>query len=320
MQQGLILHYTLHPDGAHLVRVLGDTPCPVLPELLNGVPLTQIGAYAFSESSQKAVAQGQQYEQVIGSKPTSAAVLCGNFLQQVVLPDSVQVLGNAAFYNCRNLQTLQIGPNISGVGSDMFTNCRSLHQLVVHANPDQPTGLRRVINALSGDIQVRMYAKQTILAGLRYPEFWEQLEENAPAHIFQRGIQGRGYHYRQCFAGDRLNFTEFDQVFPMAVAEEDPTVMAGLAFDRIRWPWALSEEAKQRYCQYLHCHGARTAQELICQQDLDGLALLCQLNVLDSAALADALAFARKRGAAQAAALLTRCTSPAASAPKNYEF
>lgn len=302
------------------MRVLGDTPCPVLPAVLGGAPLTQIGAYAFSASSQKAVAQGEQYEEVLGAAPASSALVCGEFLKAVVLPDSVQVLGNAAFYNCRNLETLEIGPNISGVGSDMFTNCRSLHQLRVRAMPDQSTGLRRVINALSGDMQVRFCTDQGTMAGLRYPEFWEQLEENAPAHIFQRGIQGRGYHYRQCFAGEILNFSEFDQVFSMAVAEEDPAVMAGLAFDRLRWPWALSTEAEQRYCEYLRCHGGLTAQELIRKQDLDGLKKLCTLEVLSPQAVADALALARKQGAAQAAALLTQSNRPVAPAPKSYDF
>ncbi len=320
MQQGLVLHYTLHPDGAHLVRVLGDTPCPVLPETLGGVPITQIGAYAFSASSQKAVADGEQLEEICGPAPAAAAPLCGAFLEGVVLPDSVRVLGNAAFYNCRNLQSLEIGPDISGVGSDMFTNCRSLHRLVIRAMPDQSTGLRRVINALSEDIEVQFRQNGTTLAGLRYPEFWEQLEENAPAHIFQRGIQGRGYHYRQCFADEALNFSEFDGVFSMAVAEEDPAVMVGLAFDRLRWPWALSAEAKERYCDYLRQHGGLAACNLIHQQDLNGLEMLCGMDVLSADAVADALALARKQGAAQAAAILTRSNAPAAAAPKTYEF
>lgn len=42
MENGLILEYTLHPDGAHLVRALGETPCPALPDTLGGLPLVQL--------------------------------------------------------------------------------------------------------------------------------------------------------------------------------------------------------------------------------------------------------------------------------------
>lgn len=317
MQQGLILHYTLHPDGAHLVRVLGDTPSPVLPDTLGGAPLTQIGSYAFSASSQKAVAQGAQLEEQIGQAPASAVPLCGDFLQSVTLPDTVQVLGNAAFYNCRKLEHISMGVCITAVGSDLFSNCRALHRLELRAAPDAPTGLRRVINALSGDVLVQMKWQGQVLAGLRYPEFWEELEENAPAHIFQRGIRGRGYHYRQCFAEEAVNFAEFDRVFPMAVPEEEPSVLAGLALARLRWPWALGQEADAQYRAFLAAHGALAARDLIAAQDLEGLQVLCDLQVMSPVGREEALEFARAKGAAQAAALLARVAAPA---KKSYDF
>ena len=320
MQQGLILHYTLHPDGAHLVRVLGDTPCPVLPDTLGGAPLTQIGPYALSASSHKAVAQGEQLEEQIGPAPASAVQLCGRFLESVTLPDSVAVLGNGAFYDCRALRSLEIGPNISGVGSDLFSNCWELHQLIVRTDPEQPSGLRRVINALSGDVMVYLKNQGKTAAGLRYPEFWEELEENAPAHIFQRGIRGRGYHYRQCFAHDAVNFAEFDSVFALAIPEEDPAVLAGLALSRLRWPFALSEEAAGQYKDFLSLHAEQAACDLIRAQDLEGLAFLCGLTQFTPEARSRALAFARKQGSAQAASLLTRSTRRAAPAKKSYDF
>ncbi len=317
MQQGLILHYTLHPDGAHLVRVLGDTPHPVLPDTLGGAPLTQIGSYAFSASSQKAVAQGEQREERIGEPPASAVPLCGEFLQSITLPDTVQVLGNAAFYNCRRLERIQIGPGITAVGSDLFSNCRALHRLELRAMPDAPTGLRRVVNALSGDVLVLIQWQDKVLAGLRYPEFWEELEENAPAHIFQRGIRGRGYHYRQCFAQEAVNYAEFDQVFPMAVPEEEPGVLAGLALARLRWPWALGPGAEAQYREFLCSHAALAAREQIDAQDLEGLKLLCGLDVFDPISRQQALEYARAKGAAQAAALLAQGAAPA---KKSYDF
>ena len=35
--------------------------------------------------------------------------VCGSFLEEVTLPDSVQVIGSCAFYNCRSLRLLTVG-------------------------------------------------------------------------------------------------------------------------------------------------------------------------------------------------------------------
>ena len=96
MESGLILEYTLHPDGAHLVRALGETPCPALPDTLGGLPLVQIGDYAFSASQHKVLPKGEVHTAQIGTPPPAAQPLCGNFLQAVRLPQPLQVLDNAA--------------------------------------------------------------------------------------------------------------------------------------------------------------------------------------------------------------------------------
>ena len=67
MENGLILEYTLHPDGAHLVRALGETPCPALPDTLGGLPLVQIGDYAFSASQHKVLPKGEVHTAQIGT-------------------------------------------------------------------------------------------------------------------------------------------------------------------------------------------------------------------------------------------------------------
>ena len=34
---------------ARVLRVLGDTPCPVVPDTVDGVPVTEIGSYCFAD-------------------------------------------------------------------------------------------------------------------------------------------------------------------------------------------------------------------------------------------------------------------------------
>ena len=64
--------------------------------------------------------------------------VCGSFLEEVTLPDSVQVIGSCAFYNCRSLRLLTVGSGGLTVGSDVFLNCFALETLRVQAAPEQP--------------------------------------------------------------------------------------------------------------------------------------------------------------------------------------
>ena len=188
-------------------------------------------------------------------------------MQAVRLPQPLQVLGNAAFYNCRKLEQLSFGPQVRSVGSDLFTNCHQLTRFVMRSAPEAPTGLPPLLGALQTDLRLTFAPNGTVLAALRYPEYWEELEENAPAHIFNRGIHGQGYRYRQCFTRGVVDYTAYDRTFEVALAEEDPTMLAELAFDRLRWPVALTEEARGQYTAYLAEHAFLAAGRLIREED-----------------------------------------------------
>lgn len=44
-----------------------------------------------------------------GSDADDLHPVCGNFLEELTLPDSLQVVGSCAFYNCRKLRLLTVG-------------------------------------------------------------------------------------------------------------------------------------------------------------------------------------------------------------------
>lgn len=61
--------------------------------------------------------------------------MCGNFLEELTLPDSLQVVGSCAFYNCRKLRLLTVGSSSLTVGSDVFLNCFALETIRVQGRP-----------------------------------------------------------------------------------------------------------------------------------------------------------------------------------------
>ena len=250
--------------------------------------------------------------------------VCGNFLEEAVLPDGLQVIGSCAFYNCRKLRRLSFGAADLTVGSDVFLNCFALADLVMRAEPEAATGLFALVNNITEAVRALFWlpGEAAPRAGLWYPAYWEDVEES-PAHILLHTFSGQGYHYRQCFLNGKFLCAEYDAIFPEGHAAEDRNIMAMLCFDRLRWPWNLTEGAKAAYTAFLKANTGRVVARLLKAQDLDGLKALLALDVLDAAAFAEAAQMAAKADNAAAAALLADAEYTKLSAKpkkKRYDF
>ena len=250
--------------------------------------------------------------------------VCGNFVEEITLPDSLQVIGSCAFYNCRRLRRLSVGAGDLTVGSDVFLNCFALADLLVRAAPEEKTGLFALVNNITEAVRALFWlpGEARPRAGLWYPAYWEDVEES-PAHILLHTFSGQGYHYRQCFLDGKILSAEYDAIFPDGHAAEDQGVAAMLCFDRLRWPWNLTEKAKAPYREFLAAHTGLVLQRLLKAQDTDSIKDLLALDVLDAAAFAEGAALAAKADNAAAAALLADAEhKKRGSAPKKrrYDF
>ena len=257
------LYWEPCPGGARLLRLLGDTPCPAVPGTIEGLPVAELGPYCFADRPVRP-----------GARRTGDDTheITGNFVEEVTLPDTVRVLDSAAFYNCRRLRRVTLGPGVEGFGSDLFTNCRQLQTFRLRAAADAPTGLKKLLGAVSADITVELDGAQ-----LFYPEYSEFLDENTPAHIFNHSIEGEGYRYRQCFDGSVLHFAEYDAAFPQACVGESEKKLCRIALDRLCTPYALLPEAQGIYSAYLAAHAASATAPLIARHDTESLQLVLKL-------------------------------------------
>src|SRR5699024_11912342 len=98
--------------GARILRVLGDSPCPVLPDCVDGRPVTELGPYCFAA---RPVEGGTLWP----ADSDETHEVTGDFLEEVVLLDSLRILHSAAFYNCHRLRRVEAGPNLESLGSDL---------------------------------------------------------------------------------------------------------------------------------------------------------------------------------------------------------
>ena len=331
----------LSAQTARLVRVYGTAPCVALPGSVpapegGSLALTELGDYCFSEKPRSlpapdalcrcavgadgAVRLTRAFGLAVGQKPArrydfdldapaedepELHPVCGSFLEEVTLPDSVQVIGSCAFYNCRSLRLLTVGSSSLTVGSDVFLNCFALETLRVQAAPEQPTGLFALVNNITEAVQAQFWPADAPapLAALWYPAYWEDIEET-PAHILLHTFSGQGYHYRQCFLDNKFLPAEYDAIFPQGHDADDAAVMAMLCFARLRYPWQLTEAAAGHYRAFLAANTDRVFARLLKAQDTDSIRALLALDVLDKAAFASAAALAAKAENAAAAALL----------------
>ena len=346
--------------GARLVRAYGSDPCIALPEEVPAPEgdrwtLTELGDYCFSEKPRSlpgpaetcryavdesgAVhllrAFGQNIEPAPAHRydldfdpPTAEGEdlhpICGNFLEELTLPDSLQVIGSCAFYNCRNLRLLTAGIHPLTMGSDVFLNCFALETLRVQAAPDMPTGLFALVNNITEAVQAEFWPQGAAapVAALWYPAYWEDIEET-PAHILLHTFSGQGYHYRQCFLDNKFLPSEYDAIFPQGHDADDASIMAMLCFARLRYPWQLTDTAAEHYRAFLAANTGRVLTRLLKAQDSEAIRALLTLDVMDKAAFAEAASLAAKAENASAAALLADAEHQkfAAAKPKQrYDF
>lgn len=303
---GLMLDYVPCAGGAKLIRVFGDDPCPVLPETLDGLPLVALGDYCFAPEQRNSVLPPEDTicHCVIPGAPTCDNRIGGGFLNAVTLPDSLRQIGSCAFYNCRSLTEIQLGSNIQNVGSDVFLNTFALTQLTVRAKPDEPCGLFEILNNIQTDVRVLFCPENTILAAATYPEYWMDVEES-PAHIFLQTYDGQGFRYRQCFKNQIPEWDSYDAVLAQSCSSNPARIITQLALDRLRWPFALSDTARDAYCAYLKQNLSVCTAELLKCQDSAALSDLLNLDLMDEADLRTASDQARKAENALFAALLS---------------
>lgn len=333
---GLILDILpLAEGGARLVRVYGESPCVTLPERLpmpegGSRVLTELGDYCFSQTvrempprsalcrcridadgsikllPEKAAGRRRyDFEEEQPDAPQEELhPICGNFLEEIRLPESLRLIGSCAFYNCRKLHTLSAGAGGLTLCSDVFLNCFALETLILRAGPEQLTGAFALVNSIAETVRLVFRPEgQKTAAVLWYPAYWEDIEET-PAHILLHTFSGQGYHYRQCFLNGKLLAAEYDGIFPQGHDADDATVMAMLCFDRLRWPWQLSEKAGAAYREFLSRNTGLVLKRLLKVQDPEGIKALLGLDVLDRAGFEEAAALAAKAQDATAAALL----------------
>lgn len=282
-------------EEAVLCRLYGNSPIAVVPDELDGCPVTVIGAYCFSDRNRvpediRHVEQSEEGAQV-------SRELAGDYVEEVVLPDTIRGIDNAVFLGCRNLKSLEIGRQEMSVGSDVFNNCSKLQTLRVRGKAGQSSAIRHILNRIPWELEV-IFEDAVLL----YPEYYESYDTIAPAHIFGLSIEGEGFRARQCFQHDVVDFSAYDDIFRKACAGETVVTLGRMALNRLMTPIGLTQQHQQKYEKYVRSHSGELLLYFVQQKELVKLEFICVHQYTDGKCVEQAACQAAQAGWTEGAA------------------
>lgn len=243
--------FDIKENHAVVTEIEGDPQIVEIPELVDGVPVTELGEYLFS----------------------------GKNCQLIRIPSGVKKIGRYGFYNCRNLEEIWFSSDFTDLGSGAFTGCHRIRRLEVLMNSEQ-SGLKEILSEVGEELRVHLYGN--VEAMLWFPEYYEEGVENTPARILMTEVHGSGLYYRNCFQGKVFHFLEYDKRFEMARAQESADFLREMVYGRLHLPTGLTDQAKAQYEQYLRAHTEQIASDFIRQKREEELEWLLHTYPLTS--------------------------------------
>ncbi len=249
----MTIEYRIIENEIEIIRCYGVDEKIVIPEKINGFPVTMIAPYAFSDRKRQeeneVLVQEEESDRLFRDQ---FRLLAGAYVKEIVFPDSVKRIGNYIFYGCKNLKALSFSNLLTQIGSGAFTGCGRLGQLSVNMIIGKQSCVKEILEDLWQRMDVIFtYSKGQTVVKVVFPEHYEEAVENTPARILFTKHHGSGNDYRQCFYERTLDYEKYDRIFPLAAAREKIEVLIAIIFSRLLYPQQLSEKAKEKYVAFV---------------------------------------------------------------------
>ncbi len=245
------IHYKIKEDKAifESCEELEGEVC--VPETVEGVPVVEAEAYAFSRKR----------------------------ITELQLPKYLAKIGRYAFYRSFALKKLCFSDALVDLGAGSFTGC-SPKEIEIDFYHGEKSCLKFIADEVRFAFHVTMrFHKEdgsVEKAVVLFPEHYEEDVENTPARILEIDYHGAGGYYRQCFYNKELNFQDYDSYLIWAITEDEEETVADIAANRLKYPYKLTETAKDQYEAYLKEHMACAGKYFVNKEDSGMLKFFCE--------------------------------------------
>ncbi len=280
------IHYQKYKDGVIVISCYGYDEIVVLPDRIDGLPVIALAPYAFSDGEEPSdIFVWKTNDFCFNREPKRLKTTA---VTEIHLSKKIREIGKYAFYRCSNLQKLVFADEIMEIGGGALNGCRSLREVEIHLWNGEKSALKSVVDENRFEIYVKMIhhkENEIKIAELLFPEHYEEAVENTPARILYTSHHGAGGYYRQCFYNREVDYQKYDELLPWAIAGDSVKNVIRLALLRLRFPYKLSEKAKQEYVKYVKEHGKEAAEFLVEKEDIIGISFLLKNKLWDEAAI-----------------------------------
>lgn len=194
------------------------------------------------------------------------------------LPRHLKKIGRYAFYRCFALKKLCFSDALMDIGAGAFTGCNP-KEIEIDFYNGEKSCLKFIADEVKESFRVTMRFHRedgnVETAVLVIPEHHEEAVENTPARILETHYYGAGVHYCQCFYEKELNFQEYDSMLIWAITEGSEEMVVDIAASRLKYPYKLSEQAKEKYEDYLNEHMECAGRKYVLEENTAMLKFFC---------------------------------------------
>lgn len=285
----ICVYERLNDDCIRLFHMYGKNPVCVVPDMLDGMRVTELAEYCFSfKSMPEKLKTELGIDDILRPDMTE---LCDDYIERVILPDGMQKIGRLCFYNCSRLSVLELPSDICDVDGDAFMNCTKLYMLVMRGSPKDKSCLKQILSQISTLVRVRWADSDgNAIAQACFFEYDQTYDEIGPAHIFKLNMNGEGFRARQAFMDRVFVWKQYDEIFSEAIAQESEDDLLDMAFYRLIYAYELSKEARQQFLEYIVNHKKRLSELIIRKRDSGLLQSFLELKDGEENFIADVLA------------------------------
>lgn len=323
----ICVYERLNDNCIRLLHMYGKNPVCVVPDMLDGMRVTELAEYCFSfKSMPEKLKTELGIDDILCSDMTE---LCDDYIEKVVFPDTMKKIGRLCFYNCSKLTVLEMPSGICDVDGDAFMNCTKLSMLVMRGLPSDKSCLKQILSQISTLVRVRWTdGGDNVVAQACFFEYDQTYDEIGPAHIFKLNMNGEGFRARQAFMDRVFVWKQYDEIFSEAIAQESEDDLLDMAFYRLIYAYELSKEARQQFVDYIVMHLKRLSKLIIEKRDTRLLTSFLKLTdddgsfIANASAVTDMLALAAEDEWSEGSVILHRFKKEnlSVSRKKRFEF
>lgn len=237
----------------------------------------------------------------------------------VSFPEGLKKIGAHAFYNCRSLYRIRLGSSDTDIGDGAFKNCERLKEIEIVKNGGIKS-LKAVLFDAHRQVRVRLiYPDGEAL--LVFPYFMDNFEENTPARIVMHISEGAGTPYRECIYSGDVDYKAYDALFNTGINLDIYDSAAEIAVCRLRFPYKLSDGARETYESFIKENVTRYFSGLLTDNKTEAINELLQLDIIDKEMVSGMIDDARQKNRPEAVAvLMERYGKMENGRKKRYEF